>query len=349
MATPKAELRKLLLTLFRARGALELFVADHFEVLEVSIDFERTLELAAKDTVQVLHENGCVTAAFFDLLRGEQLGPAHEVEIDRVRALWFPTAAQGVDPLDTPRAAERPFVNRDGVRRLARDILAGQGPRVIVLTGGQASGKSYCKYLFAHLESVNSALRLWVFDFAAWSADGGRVQVHELADGLASQMQLNIPAFQALDAQASRRTLKWLEAFGLQARQLRQTWCLFFDSMHKVPIPHETREFIESLADYVAAYPAVPVRVVLPGVRPEEIKLLDLRRVVREEPMVGFTRLQSRAWISAIAAQEGRRLRQDVLDAELDALFLGIVELQPPEQAAEKLLGALDNATEATG
>lgn len=62
--------------------------------------------------------------------------------------------------------------------------------------------------------------------------------------------------------------------------------------------------------------------------------------------MTGFTLTESRAWLDAIAKQDQRSLRPGVLDAELAALFIGVSELKPPEQAARKLLEVLDKATE---
>ena len=325
--SPTKELRKLFRDSF-ADGELRTLIVDYYPELEYMVAWDRPRDNLAQQVADALRAQQLVNAQLFDILMDDR--KAFATAIEAVRALWFPPP--GEDPTDTHMACDRPFLDRTDLRTHTRAMLGGDGPRLTLIVGGDLVGKSFTKYFLTHLEATTRRLRPWIFDFAA----PGRGEVHpaEIADTLAADMELKLPAFDTLDGQIPHRTRKWIEAFDRVASKLEPTWCLFFDSLDKVETPESTKEFLEALAAQIDLRRVLPVRMIFVGLQPTSLKIENLRPVAKVEPIPPVQRKHVVDWIGRETKQAPDVVEQE-LSTELSPYFNGVSSPPPKYMAGE--------------
>ncbi|WP_187283590.1 effector-associated domain EAD1-containing protein [Streptomyces sp. t39] len=182
-----------------------------------------------------------------EVVAAEPDSSAHPIFKDLVAQTAQPSAGRDDDPCAVPLIGygrPRPFIDREELRGHLRVLLHRNGCRVLVVTGGTATGKTWTWHLISHvLESV-SGRAPYLVDFSHWAGPpaGPADVMGEIADLLGWE-RFRVDARESEETQA--RNL--LSKFKGLIRDLGDRWFVF-DALDSPNLTEPARRLIEQMA-----------------------------------------------------------------------------------------------------
>lgn len=150
-----------------------------------------------------------------------------------------------------------PLVNRKDLRARLRTFTGGKGPRILHVRGTRFSGKSHTLLHIRHVADTLGIPRAEI-ELRKW-ATGEEIRPYDIGLTIAAAVPLSLPAH--LDANASRWAVNFVNWIGPQLDVARKRLWIVFDDFEteklKVPLPESLYDFIQLLAEKVAATPAM--------------------------------------------------------------------------------------------
>ncbi|WP_164200117.1 trypsin-like serine peptidase [[Micrococcus luteus] ATCC 49442] len=262
-------------------------------------------------------------------------------------------AVREVDPFATVAVLRRPFVDRQNLRKLMREMVERRDSyRTLAINGASSrAGVSYSYQLASHVSDqapLCAALRaaapggikvvkIDLRDFLKAGVERARTDI-----GLAMLLELGIiSAPSDIDAQAARGTATLVATLSAKLRRSDAQWWIFFDSLDNVQAVKQgdVDELVHALIKLADDVP-VPLRVVVAG--REAQKFADEHTAwAARDAAAGLTRGDVEAWLRKRADEEMRGIDEAKLAAKLTSLFPP-GPLPEPEQLALCLPAALE-------
>lgn len=262
-------------------------------------------------------------------------------------------AVREVDPFTTVAVLRRPFVNRQNLRKLMREMAEHRDSyRTLAINGASSrSGVSYSYQLASHVSDQAAlcatlraaapggikVVKIDLRDFLKAGVERARTDI-----GLAMLLELGIiSAPSDIDAQAARGTATLVATLSAKLRRSDAQWWIFFDSLDNVQAVRQgdVDELVHALIKLADDVP-VPLRVVVAG--REAQKFADEHTAwAARDAAAGLTRGDVEGWLRKRADEELRNIDEAKLAAKLATLFPP-GPLPEPEQLALSLPAALE-------
>jgi hypothetical protein len=150
-----------------------------------------------------------------------------------------------------------PLVNRKNLRARLRTFTGAKGPRILHVRGDRYSGKSHALLHIRHIAHT-LGIPLAEIELRKW-ATGEEIRPYDLGLAIADAVTLALPSH--LDAKASRWAVNFMNWIVPQLDAARKRLWIVFDDFEaeklKYPLPESLYDFIQLLAEKVAATPAM--------------------------------------------------------------------------------------------
>lgn len=150
-----------------------------------------------------------------------------------------------------------PLVNRKDLRAQLRSFSAAAGPRILHVKGNRYSGKSHALLHIRHVATTLGIPRAEI-ELRKW-ATGDEIRPYDLGLTIADAVPLPLPSH--LDAKASRWSVNFMNWIGPQLDAARKRLWIVFDDFEseklKYPLPDTVYDFVQLLAEKVAATPSM--------------------------------------------------------------------------------------------
>jgi hypothetical protein len=226
-----------------------------------------------------------------------------------------------VDPFHSHLLGQLLFVDRTGLRKHLRDLLAESPSRVLVVTGARPCGKSYTWYYVRHLADRLGGLTPVLVDLSDWAEASLPM---DLMSSIALQLGLPLPKVDehAQGAAQAQRLRDWLVRC-LHDRDPDGRWLLVFDSLDHVAQREDTLQLIEFLAGAAIRQRLPGLRVILLGYA-DRLPIDPLESVLTEE-VCEIGEPEIREFFQTLA-----RLSQvSITDEALDLVVRGVMDMLP--------------------
>ena len=267
-----------------------------------------------------------------------ELPPAvHAPDPGQDEQLVAPSPPNRPDPFDTTRFGLRPFANRKDLRRVVRKMLRPDQGRLLVINGGQDSGKSYSWRYLTHLEGQRDDPR--VKSLAPSGMRAVKVDLDEYTDVSRSALLLRILNHLCVSmklvpadapAQPARSVADLVRLVDAKLNGTDVIWWLFFDSLDRHVLEQgHVDELIARLGLLIDEKPAIPLRMVLSSRNPVNLPG-DLTHWAHKELASGLDRTDVEAWLRLRAVECNRAIDEAALQTALDGQFAAN---QPPPSA----------------
>lgn len=150
-----------------------------------------------------------------------------------------------------------PLVDRKDLRRRLRAFTGPKGPRILHVKGTRHSGKSHALLHIRHVART-LGIPLAEIELRKW-ATGEEIRPYDLGLAIADTATLTLPSH--LDPKASRWAVNFMNWIGPQLDAARKRLWIVFDDFEneklRYPLPESLYDFIQLLAEKVAATPAM--------------------------------------------------------------------------------------------
>lgn len=150
-----------------------------------------------------------------------------------------------------------PLVNRKDLRARLRTFTGATGPRILNVKGARYSGKSHALLHIRHV-AQSLGIPLAEIELRKW-ATGEEIRPSDIGQTIAHAVTLTPPS--SLDAKPSRWTVNFLDWLAPQLGAARKRLWIVFDDFEseklQYPLPDSLYDFIQLLAEKVAATPAM--------------------------------------------------------------------------------------------
>lgn len=202
--------------------------------------------------------------ALKDSVPGNQMLQSAIEEIQAAYATLPPGA--GGDPHTACLIGRHVLINRDDLRNHMRRFTTAQqfDPRIIVVTGPDASGKTYTRELITYL-ATHFDLKSPIFaELGEWP--GGSCSPDDLMDSIVTQMGFD-PHDMPIDdeAQGARRAIKLKNWFVGRTRDFTDEQWIVLDDLDHPGVPTQTLDLVELLALAVVKNAIPHLRMILLG------------------------------------------------------------------------------------
>ena len=157
------------------------------------------------------------------------------------------------DPYDAcVLLAERVFINRRGLRQMLRKLGAPVGPRVLIVNGERATGKTYTSHLISHLTTNLPGHKPPVYV----DLDTYHYTPVDLAEDIGRQMGMDLHDLDTLPRQYDDQMPRWNQklctwVIRRVASDPTSIWWFIFDGFRERELREETVDFIERLMGLV--------------------------------------------------------------------------------------------------
>lgn len=231
-------------------------------------DFRTFLKDEVSKRLDEIHVGDLTTARSRVIDRAEE----QEWLIDLLEGLHRVAGTEAKEKLDTIGTIEEirearffddcyvnqyPLVNRRDLRARLRKFTASNGPRILHVKGVRFSGKSHALLHMRHVAHT-LGIPLAEIELRKW-ATGEEIRPYDIGLTIADAVPLTLPSH--LDEKASRWSVNFTNWIGPQLDAARKRLWIVFDDFEseklKYPLPESLYDFIQLLAEKVAATPAM--------------------------------------------------------------------------------------------
>ena len=150
-----------------------------------------------------------------------------------------------------------PLVNRKQLRARLRTFTGANGPRILNVKGDRYSGKSHALLHIRHVAHT-LGIPLAEIELRKW-ATGEEIRPYDIGLAIADAVMLALPPH--LDPKASRWAVNFMNWIGPQLDAARKRLWIVFDDFEpeklQYPLPQSLYDFVQLLAEKVAATPAM--------------------------------------------------------------------------------------------
>ncbi len=237
------QLSRKLVAAFPERGKLDIILGQPPMNTSLARIADRgTLETEYFQLVTVANTEGWIGDLLEGLRNGDRISPDLIATIDGFAGLRAPSSVPAHLELLLDGT---PFVNQHPLRHALLTMTQPHGPKVLQVTGAPLSGRTYSRYLIAHVgRRVNAKVYLSPPIEATTTA-------RDVVEDLALMMRLGTPPTLAdtpQDSTAVTRMVRWLVA---AAQDLQHDWWLVFDGFDTQKIGDSVLMLMHGLAQSV--------------------------------------------------------------------------------------------------
>ncbi|UXU76506.1 MULTISPECIES: effector-associated domain EAD1-containing protein [unclassified Paracoccus (in: a-proteobacteria)] len=237
------ELLRALIAAFPQAARLDMILtAPPIERALARISAPDTLDVQYHRLVQAANDEGWMDRLCQGLRQADPINPALLALIDR---LTGPRTAAAPQPHLELVLDGAPFVNQHPLRHVLQTMTQSFGPKVLQVTGANASGKSYSQTLIGH---VARSIGAEVYHIPMVEPT---TTARDLVEDMALFMDLGAPpslADQPQDSTAVMRMVRWLAAMG---RKLDRDWWLILDGFDSQRIDDSVTMLMHGLAQSI--------------------------------------------------------------------------------------------------
>ena len=260
-----------------------------------------------------------------------------------------PGPGSTTSPFDILRFGRKPFANRDNLRQVIPEMMGPNRDRILVIQGGQDTGKSYSFRYLTHLESVPNdpvlksfapkGLRAIKIDLESYQ----NVARDKLHAKIVGDLSINMGLVPSSSLEQQARDISTLaRLIDEKFNGTQKIWWLFFDSLDRDMFEHgEVDELIRQLGQLIDEKPGLPLRLVL--VSREASKLpRDLVDWAEKDRANGMSRKDVEQWLDLRAKECNRPIDAKLVKDELAKLFVEGKPTLSMTELAKSLPGLLD-------
>lgn len=181
-------------------------------------------------------------------------GPGMKAKLDSIGTIEEIREARFYDDC---YPGEYPLVNRKDLRAHLRKFAGSKGKRILHVKGARHSGKSHALVHIRHIAQT-LGIPLAEIELRKW-ATGEEIRPYDIGLAIADAVRFELPSH--LDAKASRWSVNFTNWIGPRLDAARERLWIVFDDFEEeklqYPLPESLYDFIQLLAEKVAATPSM--------------------------------------------------------------------------------------------